>query len=239
MFKHFAISRGEDTTVSCEWANIGFDFSICARSGSVGACGVVFHVPPAVTETGVPSVNFGMTEVPYYHMHCESLCVSGTLYRLLRQTYPLFIQNDSYIAQTLIWKKNITAQSANRRIRKLVHKSVECCYYPSKRFLVYGASLIAHIITALKNVTQTHTHTLYLHVGNNSVIFSSQITINCSTAHQDLWGTNTSPMNAGNEYRSPTQVSDFRNESLLLMLYGSNSSLTAIVTGPEGQTECG
>jgi hypothetical protein len=53
MFKRSAISRKGDTTVSCEWANIGFDFSIRARSESVGACGVVFDVPPTVTETGV------------------------------------------------------------------------------------------------------------------------------------------------------------------------------------------
>jgi hypothetical protein len=39
----------------------------------VGACGVVFHVPPTVTETGVPSVNFGTAGVPYYHTRCESL----------------------------------------------------------------------------------------------------------------------------------------------------------------------
>ena len=66
MFKRFVISRGGDKMVSFEWANIGFDFSIRARSGSVGACGVVFHVPPTVTETGVPSINFGTTGVPYY-----------------------------------------------------------------------------------------------------------------------------------------------------------------------------
>ena len=102
LFKRFVISRGGDTTVSCEWANIGFDFYIRVRSGSVGACRVVFHVPPTVTETGVPSVNFGTTGVPYYHMHCESLSVSVALYRLLRQMYPLFIQSDSYNAQTLI-----------------------------------------------------------------------------------------------------------------------------------------
>jgi hypothetical protein len=53
IFKRFAISRRGDITVSCEWANIGFDFSIRARSGSVGDCGVVFHVTPTVTATGV------------------------------------------------------------------------------------------------------------------------------------------------------------------------------------------
>ena len=69
-------------------------------------------------------------------------------------------------------------------------------------------------------------------------MFSSQITINCSTAQQDLWGTNSSPMNARIEYRTQIRISDFRNEWLLLMLYSSNSSLTAIATGLEGQTEC-
>ena len=65
MLKRFPVSRGGDMTVSCEWANIGFDFSIPARSGSMGAFGVVFHVPLSITETGVPSVNFGTTGVPY------------------------------------------------------------------------------------------------------------------------------------------------------------------------------
>jgi hypothetical protein len=101
MFKRFAISRRGDMTVSCEWANIGFDFSIRARSGSVGDCDVVFNVTPTVTETGV-------LECPTtYHTQCESLGVSGALCQLLRQTQPFVLLK---VQRTKInFKKHTTA----------------------------------------------------------------------------------------------------------------------------------
>jgi hypothetical protein len=86
-----------------------------------------------------------------------------------------------------------------------------------------GTSVFAMIKIALKSFT----HNLYLRVGNSSGILSLQINIKCSTAHQNLWETSISPLKAGNECRSQIQISDFRNEWLLSMLYSSNSSLTA------------
>ena len=171
----------------------------------MGAFGVVFHVPLSITETGVPSVNFGTTGVPYALWITWCFC----------STLPAFTPNVPFVHLKLQLQRTKINLKNTSQLNQLIADSgnLAICQLKVVTTRPNVSCYMVLMLLLIKTAVKIFTHTLYLHVVDNTGILSAQIIINCSTAHQDLWGSNISSMNAGT-YVIPPQIhiSDFRND---------------------------